>query len=136
MRRDDPVAWMWADAVQMLSQAEQLHRQMFRPMGRRPTQACCWEPPVDVLETDREVLIVAALPGVDPEAVEAVIDDGALILSGQRVLPPELEVAIIHRLELPQGCFERHIPLPAGRYEDVRRLAANGCLLVRLRKAR
>lgn len=135
MRRDDPVAWMWADAVQMLSQAEQLQRQMFRPTGQRPMRAC-WEPPVDVLETDRELLIVAALPGVDPEAVEAVIDDGELILSGQRILPPELEIAVIHRLELPQGCFERRIPLPAGRYDDVRRLAANGCLLVRLRKAR
>jgi len=134
MRRDDPVAWMWADAVQMLSQAEQLHRQMFRPAGRRPIRAC-WEPPVDMLETDREVLIVAALPGVDPDAVQAVIEDGVLILSGERILPPELEVAVIHRLELPQGCFERQIPLPAGRYDDVRRLAANGCLLVRLRKA-
>ncbi|CAN7255377.1 Hsp20/alpha crystallin family protein [Phenylobacterium sp. LjRoot219] len=135
MRRDDPVAWMWADAVQMISQTEQLHRQMFRPNGQEPTRTC-WEPPVDVLETDHELLIVAALPGVDPDAVEAVIDDGVLILSGRRVLPPELEIAVIHRLELPQGCFERHIPLPAGRYDDVRRLAANGCLLVRLRKAR
>jgi len=135
MRRDDPVAWMWADAVQMLSQAEQLHRQMFRPAGRRPVQAC-WEPPVDMLETEGEVLIVAALPGVDPDAVETVIQDGMLVLSGERILPPELEVAVIHRLELPQGCFERQIPLPAGRYDDVRRLAANGCLVVRLRKAR
>jgi len=134
MRRDDPVAWMWADAVQMLSQAEQMHRQMFRPSGRQPR--ACWEPPVDVLETEHELLIVAALPGVDPDAVEAVIEDGVLILSGQRVLPPELEIAVIHRLELPQGRFERQIPLPAGRYDDVRRLAANGCLLVRLHKAR
>lgn len=133
MRRDDPVAWMWADAVQMLSRAERL-QQLFWPAGREPARAC-WEPPVDVLETDREVLVVAALPGVDPDAVRTVIEDGVLILSGERVLPPELEVAMIHRLELPQGCFQRHIPLPAGRYQDVSRLAANGCLLVRLRKA-
>ena len=135
MRPDDPKAWMWADAVQMLSEAERLHRQLFQPSGRRAAQAC-WEPPVDVLETDGEVLILAALPGVDAEAVETVIEGGTLVLSGSRVLPRELETAVIHRLELPQGCFERRIPLPAGRYDSVRRVVANGCLLVSLHKAR
>ena len=37
-----------------------------------------WQPPADVLETEREVLILVALPGVDPHAVEAAIEDGAL----------------------------------------------------------
>ncbi|MDB5445321.1 MAG: molecular chaperone (small heat shock protein)-like protein [Phenylobacterium sp.] len=133
MRHDDPAAWMWADAVQMLSRAERLHRQLFRPAARRSAEPT-WEPPVDVLETDHEVLILAALPGVDPDAVEAVIEGGALVLCGVRILPRELETAIIHRLELPQGRFERRVPLPAGRYDSVRRLNANGCLLVSLRK--
>jgi HSP20 family molecular chaperone IbpA len=134
MRRDDP-AWMWADAVQMLSEAERLRRQMFRPAARSSAQVC-WEPPVDVLETEREVLILASLPGVDPDAVETTIQDGALVLRGVRVLPRELETAVIHRLELPQGCFERRIPLPAGRYDGVRRASANGLVMVNLRKAR
>ena len=135
MRQDDPAALMWAEAVQMLTEAERLHHRLFQPRGRRAAGAC-WEPPVDVLETEREVLVLAALPGVDPEAVGTVIEDGTLVLSGSRILPRELETAVIHRLELPQGCFERRIALPAGRYDGVRRLAANGCLLVSLRKAR
>jgi HSP20 family molecular chaperone IbpA len=134
MRRKDPAAWMWADAVQMLNEAERLHQQVFRPQLRRPARPS-WEPPVDVLETEREVLILAALPGVDPEAVETIIEDGELVLSGVRVLPAELEIAVIHRLELPQGRFERRVPLPPGRYDAVRRLTTNGCLAVTLRKA-
>jgi len=51
------------------------------------------------------------------------------------VLPPELRTATIHRLELPQGRFERRVRLPTGRYRDVRRSAADGCLVVTLRKA-
>jgi HSP20 family molecular chaperone IbpA len=126
---------MWADAVAMLSQAEHMHRHLFRP-GRRSASQACWEPPVDVLETDHEVLILAALPGVDPDAVETAIEDRDLVISGQRVLPRELETAIIHRMELPQGSFERRVPLPPGRYGAVQRLAANGCILVTLHKAR
>ena len=133
MRRDDPETWMWSEAVQMLADAERLHRQLFQPRGRRATEAC-WEPPVDMLETDREVLILAALPGVDPDAVETMIEDGTLILRGRRVLPRELETAIIHRLELPQGRFQRRIALPAGRYA-VSRFAVNGCIAFRLAKS-
>jgi HSP20 family molecular chaperone IbpA len=51
-----------------------------------------------------------------------------------RVLPRELRTAIIHRLELPQGRFERRVRLPGGRYRNVRRSAADGCLLITLDK--
>lgn len=125
--------WMWSDAVDMLLKAERLHRQMFQL--QHGNRCPVWEPPADVLETDREVLVLLALPGVDPDLVEAVIHDGALVVSGDRVLPPELSRAVIHRMELPQGRFERRLPLPAGRYDQVRRLSANGCLVVSLRKA-
>jgi len=86
-----------------------------------------------VLETEREFLILIALPGVDPDQVAAVIDNGTLIISGHRVLPAELRSARIHRLELPQGHFERRIALPAGRYA-VSRFAVHGCVGLRLSK--
>ena len=129
---NDPRDWMWSDALHMLAQADRLHRQMFRPQAS--AQGGNWEPPVDVLETDDEVLILAALPGVDAQQVQAVIDNGVLVITGVRVLPAELRTATIHRLELPQGRFERRIDLPPGRYESVRRTTANGCLVVTLSK--
>lgn len=67
--------------------------------------------------------------------MEVVIEDSVLQIAGHRVLPPELRNAAIHRLELPQGRFERRIALPACRY-SVRRLAENGCLVLRLGKMR
>ena len=78
--------------------------------------------------------VVVALPGVDPAKVEAAIDDGDLVIAGSRVLPPALRTAVIHRLELPQGRFERRVRLPAGRYASVRHAVVNGCLLVTLEK--
>src|SRR5215470_20430961 len=125
--------WMWSEACEMLARAERLHRELFRPAtgARIPT----WEPPIDVLETEREVLVLVALPGVEPDRVETVIDGAHLIVAGQRVLPAELATAVIHRLELPQGRFERRIRLPAGLYGAVRRAAVYGCVLITLQKA-
>jgi HSP20 family molecular chaperone IbpA len=131
MANEDPRNWMWSEALQMLARAEQLHRQVFTP----PRRGTSWEPPTDVLETADAVLIFVALPGVEADKVKLAIQDGVLMIAGERVLPQELRTATIHRLELPQGRFERRIPLPPGRYETPRSGVANGCLVVRLAKA-
>jgi len=116
----------------MLARAERLHRQSF---GLRPSlRAPAWEPPADMLETEREVLVIVSLPGVTIDAVEVAIEDGTLAIGGVRTLPPALRDAVIHRLELPQGRFERHLPLPPGRYRNVRRTAVDGCLVISLEK--
>jgi HSP20 family molecular chaperone IbpA len=133
MAQDLSRDWMWSEACAMLMRAERLHRELFRPPA--PGRAVpAWEPPVDMLETEREVLVLVALPGVDVDRVEAAIEGSELVVAGTRVLPPELHTAIIHRLELPQGRFERRVRLPPGRYSGVRRAAASGCLLVTLQK--
>jgi len=133
MKDSDPRAWMWSDAVDMLLRAERMRRQTFQPVPGRSLQPS-WEPPVDVLETDHELLVFAALPGVDPERINVAINNGVLLIAGERVLPPELRTALIHRLELPQGRFERQLALPPGHYEVMRPRVVNGCLAVVLRK--
>jgi HSP20 family molecular chaperone IbpA len=122
---------MWSEAVEMLARAERLHREFFRPTAL----PSAWEPPADILETEHEVLVVVALPGVPSDTIEAAIDDGHLVITGTRTLPPELRTATIHRLELPQGRFLRRLPLPPGRYSSVKHALADGCLLVKLEKA-
>jgi len=126
--------WMWAGALDMLARTERLHRQMFQPAGasaRKPH----WEPPVDMFETENEVLVLAALPGVADAQVQAFIEGACLIIVGERVYPEAVKTAVIHRMELPQGRFERRVPLPPGRYGKITRQTQNGCLLISLRKA-
>lgn len=123
--------WMWSQAFATLERAEGLHRHFFHP---RHAQGPAWEPPVDMLETDREVLILVALPGVDPREVQAVIDQNELLIAGERRYPPALLDAVIHRLELPQGRFTRRVRLPAGQYEGAGVSELHGCLLITLRK--
>jgi HSP20 family protein len=102
---------MWSEAFAMLARVDRLHREFFRPVGWASHQPA-WEPPVDILETVHEVLVFVALPGVDAEQVEAAIDGDDLVIAGTRLLPRELQTAVIHRLELPQGRFERRVRLP------------------------
>jgi HSP20 family protein len=130
---DFPNNWMWSEACDMLARAERMHRQFFRPV--RATRLPAWEPPVDVLETERDVQVLVALPGVDPQRVEAAIDGADLVVAGSRVLPAALRTSVIHRLELPQGRFERRVRLPAGRYASVSQAVSNGCLIITLEKA-
>ena len=74
-------------------------------------------------------------PGSPRSGSRRRIDGGDLVVAGSRVLPAALRTAVIHRLELPQGRFERRVRLPAGRYASVRHAMANGCLLITLEKA-
>src|SRR6202035_5767759 len=137
MSRDVARDWMWSEACEMLARAERMHRELFRPSGtqeRLPARSVAWEPPVDILETEHEVLLLVALPGVDVYGAQVAIEGGDLVIAGTRVLPPELRTATIHRLELPQGQFFRRLRLPGGRYSGVRRAAAAGCLVVTLQK--
>ena len=133
MAERDPRDWMWGDALDVLARAERLHRQLFQPSAG-PTRQVHWEPPVDVLETPSHVLIIAALPGVSEGAIQLSIDGAFLVIAGERTVPAELRTAIIHRLELPQGRFERRVGLPQGRYDQIQRQVLNGCLVVSLRK--
>lgn len=134
----DLSAWMWADACDALVRAERLQREFFRPtpqgspspQGRQPS----WEPPVDLFETQRELWIVAALPGVEARLVEISIADGIVTIAGERRPPAAQRVAAIHRMEIPLGRFERRIALPPGRYELARRDLADGCLTLTLFK--
>jgi HSP20 family molecular chaperone IbpA len=134
MNASDPRYWMWSEALDMLARAEHMQRQLFQP-SRRPTQpSACWEPPADMFETEHEVTVITALPGVDPATVTVTLKNGVLEIFGRRALPKQLEAATIHRLELPQGCFQRQVHIPPGEYDDIHRSGANGCLVVTLRK--
>ena len=124
---------MWAEACEMLDRADRLHRQFFQ-VSASQQRGPNWEPPVDLYETEEEVGILVALPGVEPANVQVVIEDGTLIVTGMRAMPAADRASVIRRLEIPHGRFERRVELASGRYELRQRDLVNGCLLLTLRK--
>jgi len=129
----DPALWMWAQACELIDQAERLHRQFFRPSAFARAFAV-WEPPIDVFEDGRELLIVVAMPGVSADRVEVRLEPGAVVVRGER--PPSLRRSgyAVRQLEIPYGGFERRIALPPGRFEAGAPELVQGCLILALRK--
>ena len=117
----------------MLERAQRLQRQFFR-FGQTQEAQPRWEPPVDIVASNDKVDVSVALPGVTPDRVQVSIDHGVLRIEAVRAVPIDERTTQIHRLEIPYGRFERHIALPAGRYELVERVFVNGCLRLRLAK--
>jgi HSP20 family protein len=129
--RHDPDGWMWSQACELIAEAERLHRQFFR-LAAVPQVA--WEPPIDVFEDEREIVVVVAMPGVAAERVEVVQEANALVVRGSRPLPVEGTGHRLRQLEIPYGVFERRVALPPGRFEVGRPELAQGCLVLRLHK--
>src|SRR6185436_14035297 len=130
----DTTGWMWAEACQLLEEAERLHRQFFR-LGSPAGTRVAWEPPVDVYEDEDRITIVVALPGVAPEHAEVVIEEPRnLVIRAERRLPIDGNTGSIRRMEIPHGYFERRSALPMGRLEPVRREWVNGWLVMVMRK--
>ena len=128
-----PTDWMWAQACEVLDQADRMHRQFFRPAGYDRPQGM-WEPPVDIFEDDTELILVVALPGVPPERIEVTIDNADVVVRAQSRFPFSGTRRVVRRLEIPYGHFERRIRLPDGRYEKGIPELVDGCLTLRLRK--
>jgi len=124
---------MWAQACELAAQAERLQKQFFRPTPSTSRPAA-WEPPADVFEDEREIVVVIAMPGVTPERLQVLSEPGVLIVRGLRPLPLVGRHAI-RRLEIPHGSFERRILLPAGALELDPPELLHGCLILRLIKS-
>lgn len=132
MSANDLEGWMWAEAIRRLDRAERLQRQFFRPPAGPRRQ---WEPPVDVFETADAVWVTVALPGVaDVQLTGLEVRDDVLRVSGERHVPAPDGRAVLHRLEIPYGQFERHVALPHPQLAIVNHELVDGCLYLKLRK--
>ena len=132
-RRTDPSDWMWAHACELMAQAERMQQQFFHLTTSALTQTS-WQPPVDIFEDEREVVIVIAMPGVPAESVEIISEPGLLIVRGERRLPFAKARHAIRQLEIPYGSFERRIPLTGVRVESGAHQLVDGCVVLRLLK--
>jgi HSP20 family protein len=93
-----------------------------------------WNPAVDIFETENHDLVLKAeLPGMTREDIEVTVENGTLVLKGQKKFDTEVKEEHYRRIERSYGQFFRSFTLP--NTVDMSKVAAdfkNGILTVKL----
>ena len=71
-----------------------------------------WSPSADISETDQEYVIRAELPAVKKEDVQVTVEDGTIMIKGERKQQNVDKKEKYHRVETFYGSFERTFALP------------------------
>ncbi|GAC1649915.1 MAG: Hsp20/alpha crystallin family protein [Gemmatimonadaceae bacterium] len=103
--------------------------------GEMPT--AIWTPAVDVHEAPTGLTLFVELPGVNPEAVEIVAENGVLTVRGSKTSEAsEGEGARYRVVERAYGSFSRSFRLPKGTDESkIEAEFSNGVLSIRVPSA-
>lgn len=92
-------------------------------------------PAVNVYEENEKIFVEAALTGINPENVEASIENNILILKGENRRESEVDDKNYYRHEVKTGSFYRTINLPAKVKEDQAQASyQNGILKIEIPK--
>ena len=90
---------------------------------------------VDIIETEDEVVVKTAVPGVKPEDIDISIRDDTLTIKGETKMEEKVEKANLIRQERRYGAFSRTVGLPAGlSVDDAEAIFENGVLTLRIPK--
>ena len=101
-------------------------------LAGRSGRDAVWVPTIEVSEEDGQLVVRVDAPGVNRDQIEVEIDDGQLIISGERKEEHEERRGESYRTELSYGRFYRAIPLPDGVHpEQAQATFNNGVLEIR-----
>ena len=86
--------------------------QLWGTPGTSGEGSATWLPPIDVWETEDELVLAVDLPGIPEDKVAIEVDDGVLTISGERERRTEQETDRFYRFERRFGSFSRSVTLP------------------------
>ena len=89
-----------------------------------------WTPPVDIVEKDGNLIILASLPGLSIKDVELKVEGQTLTIKGERK-QQETEGYTYHQTESQYGTFSRAFTLPDSTdLENIKAEFKNGILTI------
>jgi HSP20 family protein len=127
---------------------EEMHQELARLWGQRPlfpsifsrtlpiaTRATAWVPRVDVYEANGDLVVHAELPGIEKKDIKLTLDNGDLLIEGERKSEEKVEEKDYYRMERMVGSFYRRLPLPAEvKPEQIKAEYKDGVLEIRVPK--
>jgi HSP20 family protein len=119
----------WPTFGRLLNLNDELDRLLETPLQ-------AWAPALDVHEDKDKFTVNLELPGLKREDISVHLEDGSLIISGERKVETISEETEVHRRERYYGKFSRALTLPTAVAADqVKAAYKDGILTVTLPKA-
>lgn len=121
---------LWTELVELDRPLMDLFRSF--PTLPMPALVRPYWPALDVFKRGADMVVTADLPGIDPARdVTVTIEDGELVIRGERTREERVEQEGYLRMESLAGSFERHLPIPSRVKEaDITATYADGVLTV------
>lgn len=108
---------------------DSMNRLFAEPNGRP------WVPPVDIRETENELIVKADAPDMDMKDIDVKLENGTLTIRGERKFEAEKNEGGWHRVERSYGSFERAFSVPdTVNPEGIKADYKNGVLTVTMPK--
>ncbi len=107
----------WQPLEELRAMQEEMNRLL--PLSRarllpEPLEAMGWQPPVDIFEDERELILQMEVPGVAEADIQVEIRGDRLVVAGERKREREARRHTFQRIECKYGPFRRSFQLPAG----------------------
>jgi HSP20 family protein len=127
----------WEPAREMMSLRDAMDRLFDDAFTRPLSLRDGWSAPaIDMYQTDDEIVVKAALPGIKADEVQINITGDVLTLKGEVRQDEEKKEKAWHIREQRYGSFERSVPLPTAVVADKAKAEfENGILTITLPKA-
>lgn len=100
------------------------------------TSSIPWQPPTDVYETGKDIIVKIAVSGLKPENISVIFSDYVLTVSGVRNENSSHQKVCFYQVEIRYGYFERKIKIP--KYVDATNIQAtyeDGFIVIVIPKA-
>ena len=95
-----------------------------------------WVPAFDVIENEKEYIVTAEVPGIDPKDIDITVSNGILTIRGEKKREEENKGENYYYMERQYGTFQRSFRLPDEiKADEVDATYKNGVLKLILPKA-
>lgn len=106
LERHDP----YRGATTLRDQINRLFNESFGQVGDEGSLST-WAPPVDIYETEHELVVKADLPDINPQDLDIRVENNILTIRGERKFEKKVEEKNYMRVERSYGSFSRSFAL-------------------------
>ena len=122
--------------AQMQREIERAFRDLWTRLPvERPLQLGIWEPPVDIIESDGEVIVYVDVPGFSRDEIRVRVTEDSVEVRAERKAERRIEGKYIVRQRVRESLYKR-VELPVKvRPEQAKAKLENGVLEIRIPKS-